>query len=255
MSLGLLELELISQATLVEIDPLVYAFWKCIKEQPENLCSRIKKVDVSLSTWSRFQKYLVPNALRSFKLLDLGLAGLFFNRTNFSGIIAAGPIGGMSQASEYKLDCRFNKSRIIDQICRIAAVRSKLQVVYGDALAVLSRRERSLRNEHCLVYLDPPYYKQGPKLYRYNYKHAQHKALADFIGKKTYPWVVSYDSHPKVKELFVGQKITTVPVDYVIKKSRKANELLISNLNLGSAVYVQNHAKVKTQSRCVLVHN
>lgn len=240
ISLGLLEKELVSHATLVELDPLVYAFWRSVKENHEGLCRKLQAIEVSMKTWKAYQKYLVPDALNRFDLLDLGLAGLFFNRTNFSGIIGAGPIGGMNQNSDYKLDCRFNKARLAEQIRAIAAFKNRFSVVNADAISFLTRREQSLSGEHCLVYLDPPYYQQGRKLYRYNYAHEQHKRLADFITQKTYPWIVSYDPHPKIKEFFAGQKIKTVSLDYAVKQSRKAKELLISNMDLCTAVYVPN---------------
>ncbi|WP_243122397.1 hypothetical protein [Clostridium septicum] len=46
-------------------------------------------------------------------LLSLGFSTLFLNRTNRSGIIKAGVIGGKEQNGNYKLDCRFNKEEII----------------------------------------------------------------------------------------------------------------------------------------------
>lgn len=249
ISLGLLEKGLIEHATLIELDPLVYSFWRSVKENADALCRKLQAVDVSMKTWNAYQKYLAPDALDRYELADLGLAGLFFNRTNFSGIIGAGPIGGMSQSSDYKLDCRFNKVRLVEQIRAVAAFRSRFSVVNADALSYLSRRDQALNAEHCLVYLDPPYYQQGRKLYRYNYAHEQHKRLADFITQKTYPWIVSYDPHPKIKEFFAGQKIKTVSLDYAVKQSRKAKELLISNMDLCTAVYVPNEQSETTAPR------
>ena len=121
ISIQLLQSNLISKATLIEKDPLIYAFWKSVKTHPEALCNNIKQIDVTLKTWHAFQKYLSPVAISQFQMLELGLAGLFFNRVNFSGILNAGPIGGQQQNSEYKIFCRFNKDRLIKQIETIAA--------------------------------------------------------------------------------------------------------------------------------------
>jgi DNA adenine methylase len=60
-----------------------------------------------------------------FSLLQLGIAGLFFNRTNFSGIIGAGPIGGQKQASAYKIDCHFNRAPLARQVARSPRVRDR----------------------------------------------------------------------------------------------------------------------------------
>jgi DNA adenine methylase len=55
-----------------------------------------------------FKKYLEKGATARYSGFELGLAFLFFNRTNYSGIINAGPIGGKRQLSKYKMQCRFN---------------------------------------------------------------------------------------------------------------------------------------------------
>jgi len=237
LSLCLLSRGVISRATLVERDPLIYAFWKCVKTQPEELCKRIQQLTVSIPTWKRFRRYLAANALREYPLLDLGIAGLFFNRTNFSGIIAAKPIGGMSQQSDYKIGCRFNKARIVGMIEQIAKVSSALNVHYGDAISFLKRRREKIAKEHSLVYVDPPYLQQGKKLYRYHFVEKQHQKLAEFMNPATFKWIVSYDNHPTIRALFSEQRIVPIFLNYAVKKSRRAEELLIANIPLIPPVY------------------
>lgn len=238
VSLSLLKSGLISRATIVELDPLVYSFWKCIKDSPEQLCDKIQCVTASLQTWKSFQKYLEPSVVGKYSALELGFAGLFLNRTSFSGIIGAGPIGGMSQQSAYKVDCRFNKERIIRQIRNLAGLTEGLTVVHSDALRFLKNSRAAILKGHSLVYLDPPYYAQGKRLYRYNYGDKEHAALAKLIVAEKYPWVISYDPHPTIRQLFSGQAMTPIYLSYAVKKSRKADELLISNLTLGEPEYL-----------------
>jgi DNA adenine methylase len=239
ISLAMLSRGLVSKATLVELDPLIYSFWKCVKECPEDLCRTVESVHVNLETWKKFQKYLDPDAHNRYMCLDLGLAGLFFNRTNFSGIINAGPIGGQGQRSQYKIDCRFNKARIIEQIQAIARYKSKLRVVHGDGLAFLKRHSTRIAADHGLVYVDPPYYVQGERLYRFNYQEQQHKELSNFIVAQKMCWVVSYDTHPAIRRMFAGQKIMPISFNYAVKQSRKVKELLISNIKLSQPVYIE----------------
>jgi len=237
ISLSMLARGLVSKATLVEKDPLIFAFWRSIKENPEGLCERVQKAKVTLDAWKSYRKYLTPNALDRFPLLDLGFAGLFFNRTSFSGIIGAGPIGGMSQTSNYKINCRFNKERIILQILEVAKFRKQLTVIHGDALSYLNKNRSRISKGHSLVYIDPPYFQQGRRLYRYHYVLEQHKNLADFINRETYPWIVSYDNHPTIVDFFSHQKIIPIFLNYAVKQSRKAEELLISNFKLNQPIY------------------
>jgi DNA adenine methylase len=104
----------------------------------------------------------------------LALAGLFLNRTNFSGILHSGPVGGRSQNSKYKIDCRVNKKEIISRILRIALLGGSVSVVIDDALNFL-HVSHALNNCNCFFYIDLPYFKQGHQLYRFYYKTVDHK--------------------------------------------------------------------------------
>lgn len=243
ITLSRLSRELISKAVLIEKDPLLFAFWKCVFEHSESLCDKIQKAQVTVSTWKNLQCYKDADAFKKYDLLDLGFAGLFFNRTNFSGIMNANPIGGMKQQSKYTIDCRFNKARIIELILKISRYAKEVEVVYGDAVQVLNRRKRRLNRDNVLVYVDPPYYEQGGRLYRYHYNFEGHRQLAEFIDQQTYPWIVSIDNHPAILELYEGQVIVPILFNYVVKQSKKVEELLISNMPL-SSIMSDEDAKV-----------
>ena len=237
ISLAMLARELVEKATLVELDPLVYAFWRCVKSYPDNLYSLIEQTEVTVSTWKSFQKYRKPDALKRYPIQELGFAGLFFNRTNFSGIMGAGPIGGQEQASGYKINCRFNRLRIIESIKLIQPIAKRIIPVYGDAIKYLEKNGEKIIKSHSLVYIDPPYMQQGRKLYRHYYVEDQHRSLAQFMDKKQYPWIVSYDNHPIIESLFKNQTVVPISLNYAVKQSRRATELLISNQRLSEPVY------------------
>ena len=50
ISLGMLERGLVSTASIVERDPLIYAFWKIAVEAPDDLCCRVERIPVTLAT-------------------------------------------------------------------------------------------------------------------------------------------------------------------------------------------------------------
>jgi DNA adenine methylase len=237
ISLGLLERETISRATLVERDPLLYAFWKVVATQPDDLCERIGRYRVNVQEWRKHRRYLRPDALKQFSLVELGAACLFLNRTSFSGVLGAGPIGGTSQLSEYSIDCRFNKERLIEQIQGAAKYRKRITVAFGDALSYLGKNQARFQRLHCLTYLDPPYFVQGHRLYRYWYERADHGRLAAAVCRSKVPWVVSYDDVPEIHHMFMGQKIVPILLNYAVKQSRRVRELLISNCPLPAPRY------------------
>ena len=239
VSLDLLRLGFIDRAVLVERDPLVYSFWSAVFAFPDELCAAIEACPVTLQTWHQLQPTRAVDDPRtsSYTLFQLGLAGLFFNRTNFSGILGAGPIGGQKQASTYKIDCRFNKSALVRQIRAAAALAPRVTVRFGDAITFLKENAAKISSGFSFVYVDPPYYAQGRKLYRHHYADKDHVALASFMTAQGYPWLVSYDDHPRIRELYASKQMQQIYLDYKVKSSRTARELVISNLVIPPPVY------------------
>ena len=61
-------------------------------------------------------------------------SSLYLNRTNRSGIIKAGVIGGKKQDGNYKMDCRFNRKRLAEQIIHISKSSDKISFHNMDAV-------------------------------------------------------------------------------------------------------------------------
>lgn len=238
LSLALLRRGAISKAYLVERDPLLYAFWKQIKRDPDALCRKVANVRVSLATWRRMQRFLKFDRPSEADVLDLALACVFLNRTNFSGILGAKPIGGMSQDSPYKIDCRFNRGALVAGIQAVAGVAPRLRVTFGDAVPYMRKHAEAFAQRAAVVYVDPPYYLQGRKLYRYHFRDKDHRRLAQLLDASPFKWIVSYDNHPFIRNLFRDQVVVPIWLNYVVKQSRRAEELLISNCKLLPVEYV-----------------
>ena len=226
VSLALLANDFIPSATWVERDPLIYAFWQTVKANPEELIDRMMRGKVSLPAWKR----MLP--LRSVKkptkttLLELGYAGLFFNRTCFSGIVGAGPIGGMTQSSPYKIDCRFNKKELADQIRACSEIIKNVEIVFGDGISFLKANSLKMPT-HSMVYIDPPYVTNGHKLYRFHFDKAQHEALSDAVNSLCAPWLMTYDNHELIRDLYAGEKTKYVKTYQSLKGSRFVKEILL----------------------------
>jgi DNA adenine methylase len=239
VSLELLRLEYISNAVLIERDPLIYAFWWCIANQMDDLCAAVEAAPVDIETWRSLNPLrLVDDPLQSsYSMLQLGVAGLFFNRTNFSGVLGAGPIGGALQKSAYKIDCRFNKVALVQAIQALRPIAERVQVQFGDSLTWLKTVAKTLDSSSTFVYVDPPYYYQGKKLYRYFFSDDQHRDLAQSLTKASYSWLLSYDDAPFIRDIYRGSKLQPIYLDYRVKTSRLAQELAISNLEIPPPIY------------------
>lgn len=226
VSLGLLANGFVPSATWVERDPLVYSFWRMVKERPEELIDRMMRGKVTLAAWKRMLPLREVRRPTSSNLADLGYAGLFFNRTCFSGIVGAGPIGGMSQSSPYKIDCRFNKKELSSAIRECSAVMQQIELVFGDGINFLKKHCLKMPT-HSVVYIDPPYVTNGYKLYRYHFDNAQHEHLADAVGNLRAPWLMSYDNHQLIRDLYVGEQAKFVKTYQSLKGSRFVKEILL----------------------------
>ena len=232
LSWMLLEENAVDNVVINEKDPLLYHFWKAVFENTEGLIQKIEQTEISIDTWKECAKYKELSYLIGKTSVEIGFAGLFLNRTNFSGILKANPIGGIEQKSDYKIDCRFNKKKVIEAIQSIAGFANRVTVSNEDAIEFMRRALKYKRNRKTFVYIDPPYYKEGPGLYRYFFTEKQHQELAKFIKTKGFPWLLSYDDVNEIRKLYNRRTCVNLYLDYSVKTSKKGKEILISNLEI-----------------------
>jgi len=230
VSLNMLQRNWASSATLIEKDPLIYSFWHSVFNHTDELIQQIHELDISIDTWNLFQPYRSETTLNNYHPLELGIAGLFFNRTNYSGILKANPIGGLKQNSDYTIDCRFNKGRIIKSIQKISLFHDQINLLHGDALEHLEAN-RTLRKGNSFFYVDPPYYVKGKSLYRYWHNATEHERLASILKNFRHkPWLLSYDDCPEIHKLYQTKKSQKIYLDYHVTSYRKNSpEILLSN--------------------------
>lgn len=229
VSLALVDSGTVRSATLVERDPLIYSFWYSLFNHPDDLICEFQALPINLETWHRLRPLLRIDEIDPKRVVELGVAGLFFNRANFSGVMNAGPIGGLGQKSEYKIDCRTNKDDLIGRMLAIASMADRFTVEFGDALEFIGRFKN---RKNALFYVDPPYFEKGESLYRYFYRHADHKKLANMLKKSKFSWILSYDHHHVIEFLYSDFEVQKHLFRYSVHSPKKHDELLISNIDL-----------------------
>ena len=232
VTLALVSEGVCSSGVIVERDPLIYSFWKVAFSNPEALIRRIEGSEATLSTWHELRPLLSYKEPNNGDLVEMAFAALFFNRTNFSGVLHSGPIGGQDQSSAYKIDCRFNRKELLLKIQKFSAVSKKIEVCFGDPIDVIKSCSRQTKT---LFYIDPPYFIQGRKLYRYYYKLKDHLALSKALQKSKFNWILSYDDHDVIKSLYEGFSQVEKAFQYSTRVAKNENELLITNLKIPDA--------------------
>jgi len=216
----------VNRITINDIDPSIYAFWHSVLYDTENLCQLIKNTKVTLENWHKCKQ--VQENKQSASLLALGFSTFFLNRTNISGIIDAGIIGGLKQTGPYKLDCRFNKVELLKRINTIAARKSDITLLNLDAIDLINKIKKESFNSNTIFYFDPPYYLKGKSLYLNYYDHDDHTQVSKLIKTiKNIHWIVSYDNTPKIIELFkFAQQKFTYEMYHTANSARKGEEVL-----------------------------
>jgi DNA adenine methylase len=201
-ALHLLQLDVVRMIHLNDVDRAVFAFWHTITRHNAKLRRDLASLPITLAEW-QIQKAIYRRRATA-PLYELGLATLFLNRTNRSGILRAGVIGGMSQQGRWKLDARFDRARVIERIQQIGRLASRIElsnedVRYVDDLTFGARRR-------AFVYFDPPYVGKGQDLYVNHFSDDDHGDLAyEIISMPSSTrWIITYDDVPLIRRLYRG---------------------------------------------------
>lgn len=207
----------------------VAALWKAIRDVPNDLIRMVEDFEPSARS---FYEFKTRDGEPGMDTVKRGFEKLALHQTSFSGLgfMAGGPLGGRDGGSEYNVDCRWSKGRIIKGIgtChrRMHAMKA-FDVRSEDFEPVL----RSLPADS-FAYLDPPYFVQGEVLYKHAMSLADHERLARLLCSAPFSWVLSYDDCEAVRDLYSWAKITSFDMTPTVRTSnaprRKNKELLIS---------------------------
>lgn len=223
----------VNKIVINDKDRSIYAFWHSVLNKTEPLCEMIAKTEITINEW-RKQKD-IQTRKKNADLLELGFSTFFLNRTNRSGIINGGMIGGVNQNGDYLIDCRFNKSELIERIRRIASRKKDIRLYRKDALKLIDviQKEYQDASANVLFYFDPPYFYKACSLYMNHYKDESHRLVSEKIkGIENIRWIVSYDNVPKIKELYSDCDKKEYSFKHTAHSTRVGQEILFFSSNL-----------------------
>ncbi|ADU67017.1 D12 class N6 adenine-specific DNA methyltransferase [Desulfurispirillum indicum S5] len=214
----------VRRVAINDVSRPVYAFWMSVLHRTEELCKAIDSIPLTVDEWDRQREiFLDHTGADEFKL---GLAFFFLNRTNRSGILNAGVIGGRNQTGKWKIDARFNKGDLISRIKKIAALRSRVELTGMDAQEFFAEKAGNW-NPNTLVYIDPPYYEKGRYLYYDAYAPEDHKSIAESVFRLTHvSWVVSYDDVRPIHDLYSDTSWLQYTLNYSARNASRGKEAM-----------------------------
>jgi len=221
-ALALLFLEKVDKIVINDLDRAIYSFWKSAIFDSNEFVKKIHSTPVTIKEWHRQKAtYCNPKS----KQFDLGFSTFFLNRTNRSGILNGGPIGGMKQKGKWKIDARFNKKKLADKIYELSLYKNRISVFNKDGLQLI---HDYLNKINTFIYLDPPYYEKGAALYLNHYKKNDHEILAEQLNQNVNAfWLLTYDNKKEIKSLYQDRKIINYSLNYNAYKLRKGKEIMV----------------------------
>ncbi len=223
-ALALLFLEKVDRIVINDLDKAIYSFWRSAIFDSEKFIKKIYSTSVTIGEWKK-QKEIYNNFLTH--QFERGFATFFLNRTNMSGILNGGPIGGINQKGKWKIDARFNKEKLADRIRQLSQYKNRISVFNKDGLEIINDY---LNKKNAFIYLDPPYYEKGATLYLNHYKKSDHEMLAERLNQNPDAfWLLTYDNKKEIKSLYSERKIINFSLNYNAYESRKGREILISS--------------------------
>ena len=224
LALALLFGEYAATIHINDLSRPVYAFWHCVLNDTDLLCRRIEGTDVTMHEWHRQRAVL--EAQEEVDIGELGFATFFLNRTNRSGIISGGVIGGQQQTGDWLLDARFNKGDLLNRIRRVARYRDRIRLYQLDALD-FTNSVVALLGHNVFAFHDPPYIDSGSRLYLNEYKLEDHRHLAKRIVQTEFPWIVTYDYDAAVAhDLYPYHRRVAFTLSYSAQERRGGKEAM-----------------------------
>ena len=228
-SLKLLFLGKVDKIIVNDLDKSIFSFWKIAVSDTDFLIDRIKKININIDEWKK-QKEIYSNPLSTTK--ELAFATLFLNRTNRSGIIKGGPIGGMDQLGFWDIRARFTKNTIIERLEKIKRLKDKIKVTNLDGIILLKQLEKNKKKNNYFIFLDPPYYQKGKSLYFNHYIDKDHGGLLKFLEKSSLKWVMTYDDVSYIQNLYDKFRKIKFVINHSAFKAKQGKEILIFSDNI-----------------------
>lgn len=234
---ALLREGLVRRLVINDIDPAVHAFWSLVVDPAAGLADWIAEVPLTMDEWRKQRDvYRSKTPDRS----ALGRAFFYLNRTNRSGVLNAGVIGGQAQTGAYKIDARFNRQTLAERVQAIGDLRSGIEVTALDGRTVI---QKHARRKTSFLYIDPPYVQAGSQLYLNAFEARDHEALAQAVGQmRGAHWLMTYDESAFIRHLYAEHFQGSLALNYSARHPGRASELIVASDAVGDLLSAKRGA-------------
>lgn len=224
IALELLEKNVVSEIVINDLDKGIYSFWRAMLTETDRFANDILNAKFSIEEWNRQRAFINNSDKYSY---ELGFATFYLNRTNRSGIIKGGVIGGIEQSGNWKMDARFNKQALVERIVKIAKRRDSIHLYNKDVTSFI-RHYLPKYEENAFVYFDPPYFGKGKQLYLNFFSYKDHVRIEKMINEHVHcDWVITYDDVQEIADIYHEHTLRRFDLNYSAAAKRKASEIII----------------------------
>ena len=224
IALELLEKNIVNEIVINDFDKGIYSFWKAILTETDRFIDDIRNVTLNIDEWNRQRTIIEDCSKYSY---ELGFATFYLNRTNRSGIIKGGVIGGIEQSGNWRMDARFNRKTLIERIINIVN-RKKSIHIYNKDVSSFVKRYLPKYEQNAFVYFDPPYLGKGKQLYLNFFSYDDHVRIERMINSQVNcDWVITYDDVQEIADIYQNHVLRRFDLKYSAAVKRKASEIII----------------------------
>ena len=230
----------LSRYWLNDYDPAMACLWRGVVQRPDSLRLILGCLEPSVEYFRCYKTLLRridrPEDLAGFDQVSVAAMKIACHQMSFSGLgtMAGGPIGGAQQSGAYDVGCRYDARRIAGRVREASGLLSGVPL-HPEVCTCLDFGEVITAPGDSVCYLDPPYYKAGPGLYQVAFDQGDHVRLAQMLREEERPWLLSYDRHPVIADLYGGwASFEEIPIAYSINGAVRSSEWLISNRGTGA---------------------
>lgn len=230
--IALLRQGLVSELVINDFDPAVHAFWSSVTQHNEELLELVRTAPLTIEEWKRQRE--IYRAGDTSHPQSLGFAFFYLNRTNRSGILSGGVIGGFAQAGQYKIGARFNRETLTERLMAVGALADRITVSDLDGRTVIRNHGR---DSSVFMYIDPPYVQAGSKLYMNAFNAYDHQALARIVDEVDRAhWLMTYDVSPLIQKLYANHFQSRYELNYSARHPGFTDELMIASPAVATAL-------------------
>lgn len=228
VALSLLINKKVRKIIINDYDIAIYSVWYAILNETNEFLQMIDNAILTVEEWKKQKDFYIKN--KTAYSIELAFAAFYLNRTNHSGIIKAGPIGGYEQKGNYPISARFNKDKLKERVQLIASYKTQIELYNLEIKSFIENVIPTLDNDS-FVYFDPPYFKKGKNLYTNFFNPCDHEELSELIFDVPLTWMITYDDVPEIEKLYAARSLKRFDINYSVANSGKKSEIIALSHN------------------------